>query len=86
MKFDGFPPLGCSPGERKTKQAYNLKGMGHDPNSHQLLAIVPTVHHERIRQSFNNRALSLAETLDGIAAGRVGNVDGRPDLNVVAIL
>ena len=58
--------------------------MGHDPNSHQLLAIVPTVHHERISQSFNDWALGLAETLDGIAAGRVRNVDGRPDLNVVA--
>ena len=27
------------------KDTYDFKGMGNDPDSHELLAIVPTVHH-----------------------------------------
>jgi hypothetical protein len=65
-------------------ETYNLKGMRHNSNSHQLLAVVATVHHQRVGQSLNDRALSLSESLCCISAGRVGDVDGGSDLDVIA--
>lgn len=49
-----------------------------------LLAVVAAVHHERVGETLNDGALGLPEPLDGIAAGRVGEVD-RAELDVVAI-
>ena len=54
-----------------------------DPNSHQLLAVVSTVHHEGVGQSLNDRALCFSESLCGVSTGRVGDIDGGADLNVV---
>ena len=58
--------------------------MGDDANGHELLAVVSAVHHERVGEPFDDGAVGLAEPLDGISAGRVRDVDGCPDLNVVA--
>ena len=66
-------------------RTHNLERVCHNPDSHQLLAIVTTVHHQRVGQSLNDRALRLSESLCGISAGGVGDVDGRPDLDVIAI-
>ena len=57
--------------------------MGADAAGQPLLAVVPTVHHERVGEALDDRALGLAEALDGISASGVGDVDGGPDLNVV---
>lgn len=59
--------------------------MGDDADSHELLAVVATVHHERVGQALNDGALSLAETLSSITTGSVRDVDGVADLDVVAI-
>lgn len=59
--------------------------MSDDADSHQLLAVVAAVHHERVGQPLNDRAVGLAESLDGISASRVGDVDGVSQGNVVAI-
>ena len=47
--------------------AYDLKSVCNDPDSHKLLAVVAAVHHKRIGETLNDRALRLAESLDGIA-------------------
>lgn len=64
---------------------YDLEGVGHNADGLELLAAVATVHHERVGQTLDDGALGLAETLGGIAAGRVREVDGRTNLNVVAV-
>lgn len=60
--------------------------MGDDANGQKLLSVVAAVHHERVGETLDDRALSLAETLGGIATGRVGEVDGGADLDVVAVM
>merc|ERR1712240_772336 len=48
-----------------------LEAVLDDPHSHQLLAIVPSVHHQRVDQTLHNRALSFTETLCSVPASRV---------------
>lgn len=60
--------------------------MGDNADSHELLAVVAAVHHERVGQALNDWALGLPEALNGIATGRVGEVDGLADLDVVAVV
>lgn len=47
--------------------AYNLKSVCNDPDSHELLAVVAAIHHKRIGEALNDRALRLTESLDGVA-------------------
>lgn len=63
---------------------YDLKRVRNDSDSHELLAVVATVHHQGVRQSLDDRALSLSESLCGITTGRVRKVDGSSDLDVIA--
>ena len=63
---------------------YNLECMRHDPYGHQLLPIVSPVHHQGVCQALDDGALGFAEALHGVAAGRVGDVDGLADLDVVS--
>lgn len=58
--------------------------MSNNADSQELLSVVTAVHHERVGETLDDGALSLAETLSGIATGSVGNVDRGADLNVVA--
>lgn len=60
--------------------------MGNDTDSHELLAVVAAVHHERICEALDNGAIGLAESFDGIAACGVGYVDRIADLDVIAIV
>lgn len=60
--------------------------MSNNADGHELLAVVATVHHDRVGETLNDRALSLAEALGGISASGVREVDGGADLNVVAAL
>jgi hypothetical protein len=59
--------------------------MGDNSDSHKLLSVVATVHHERVGETLNDGAVGLAESLLGISTGRVGDVDWGADLNVVAV-
>lgn len=63
---------------------YNLESVGDDADGHELLSVVAAVHHERVGQTLNDWALGLSEALDGVATGRVGEVDRLADLDVVA--
>lgn len=58
--------------------------MGDNAGSHELLSVVAAVHHDRVGETLNDGALSLAETLGGIATSSVGDVDRGADLDVVA--
>ena len=60
--------------------------MSDDADSHELLAVVAAVHHQRVGKALDDGALCLSEPLDGIAAGGVGDVDGGADLDVIAVV
>lgn len=75
----------CQLGSKSRGSTYNLECVGNDANSHELLAVVAAVHHERVGQALNDGALGLAEALGGITAGAVGDVDGAADLDVIAV-
>lgn len=66
------------------RRTYNLEGVSDNAGGHQLLSVVAAVHHERVGETLNDGALSLAESLGGIATGGVGDVDGGANLDVVA--
>ena len=55
-KNNSAPYLSC-------EQVDDLKGMLDNADSHQLLAVVPPMHHETARQALHNGALGLAEAL-----------------------
>lgn len=67
------------------QETYDLESVGDNAGSHELLSVVAAVHHERVGQTLDDGALSLAEALGGIAASGVGDVDRGADLNVVAV-
>lgn len=64
---------------------YDLKGVCDNADSHDLLSVVATVHHEGVGQSLNDWAVCLSESLLRISAGGVGDVDWGTDLNVIAV-
>ena len=64
---------------------YDLEGVCDNTDSHELLSVVAAVHHQGVGETLDDRALRLAEALDGVPAGGVGDVDGLADLNVVAV-
>jgi len=56
-----------------------------DSDSHELLAVVASVHHQRVSQAFDDGALGFAEALDGVAACGVRYVYWGTYLDVVAV-
>jgi len=61
----------------------NLEAVGDNSDSHELLAVVAAIHHERVGEALDDGALRFPEPLDGISAGRVGDVDGGSDLDII---
>lgn len=49
----------------------DFKSLLDNANSHKLLTVVAAVHHKRVGETLDDGALSLAETLGGVSAGRV---------------
>ena len=60
--------------------------MGDNSDSHELLSVVAAVHHQGVGKTLNDWALCLSESLLCESTGRVGDVDGCSDLDVVAVL
>ena len=54
----------------------DFEAMLDDPDGHELLAVVPAVHHEAVDQALHDGALGLAEALGGVAPAAVGEVLG----------
>ena len=59
------------------EQVDDLEAVLHNPDGHQLLAVVASVHHQRVVQALDDGALGIAETLGGVAAGAVRHVLGK---------
>jgi len=64
---------------------YDLERVSNNADSHELLSVVATVHHQGVGKTLDDGALRLAESLLRISAGRVGDVDGGTDLDVIAV-
>jgi len=50
----------------------DFKAVLHNPDGHQLLAVVASVHHQGVDQTFDNWALSLAEPFGGVTTRAMG--------------
>jgi len=61
----------------------DFESVGDDANSLELFTVVATVHHERAGKALDYRALGLPEAFDGISAGRMWNVDGSANVDVI---
>lgn len=59
--------------------------MSDDADSHKLLAVVATIHHEGVGEALDDGAIGLAEALDGITTCGVRDVNGGANLDVVAV-
>ena len=70
---------------RGEKEAHNFECMGDNADSHELLAVVTTIHHEGVREALDDRAISFTEALNGITTGGVRDVDWRAYLDVVTV-
>lgn len=70
---------------RRYSVTHDLESVGNNADGHELLSVVAAVHHQRVGETLDDGALGLPEALDGIATGGVRDVDGRPDLDVVAV-
>lgn len=65
---------------------YYLEGVGDYANSHELLSVVATIHHQRVGKALNDGTIRLSESLDGIATSGVGDVDRVSNLDVVTVV
>ena len=63
---------------------YDLEGVGNNADSHELFYVVTTVHHQGVCETLDDGTLSLSESLLGVSAGGVGDVDWGADLDVIA--
>ena len=64
----------------------NFESVFDNTNSHELLAVVSAVHHERAGQTLDNWAESLVKSLDLITASRVWYIFGRLTFDWYVIL
>jgi hypothetical protein len=64
---------------------YDLESVSNDTDSHELLSVVATVHHQRVGKTLDDWAVSLSESLLGISASRVRDVDWGADLDIIAV-
>ena len=64
---------------------HNLEGVSNDANSHQLLSVVASIHHQGVSETLDDGALCLAEPLLCVSTGRVGDIDRSSDLDVIAV-
>ena len=59
--------------------------MSDDTNGHEFLAVVTTVHHQRICETLDDGALGFSEALNGIPPRRVRDVYWGSDLDVITV-
>ena len=65
-------------------QTYDFESVVNNTDSHELLSVVATVHHQGVGETLNDRTLGLSKSLLGVSAGRVRDVDRGADLDVTA--
>jgi hypothetical protein len=54
------------------QQVDDLESVGDDPDGQELLSVVPSVHHQRVDETLDDRHTALGELLLGVSAGGVG--------------
>jgi hypothetical protein len=59
-----------------SEQVDDLKGMLDNSHSHELLAVVTTMHHHGVSKALHDGTLCFAEALGSIPSGTVGQVLG----------
>lgn len=59
-----------------SEQVDDLKGVFHDADGQQFLAVVASVHHHGVSDALHNGTLSLTETLGCVSAAGMGEVFG----------
>lgn len=59
-----------------SEQVDDLKGVFHDADGQQFLAVVASVHHHGVSDALHNGTLSLTETLGCVSAAGMGEVLG----------
>ena len=74
-----------SPKRRGEKEAHDFECMGDDADSHELLAVVATIHHEGVCKALDDGAIGFAKALNGITTSGVRDVDWRAYLDVVTV-
>lgn len=52
----------------------DLEGVLGDSDGHEFLAVVPSVHHQRVGQTFDDWTLRLAESFCGVSTSRMWQV------------
>jgi hypothetical protein len=67
-------PLNIHP-STMSSVTYDLESVSDDADSHELFTVVAAIHHKRVGEALDDRALSLAESLDSISTSGVGDVD-----------
>ena len=79
ISISPFPAVFCM------GSTYDLEGVGDNADSHKLLSVVATVHHQGVGETLDDWALCLSESLLGISTGGMGDVDWGADLDVIAV-
>lgn len=69
-----------------SKQVNNFKSMLNDTNSHELLAVVTAVHHERASETLDNWTQCLVKSFYLITASCVRDILGSLAFNWYVIL
>lgn len=62
---------------------YDFEGMGDDVDGYYFFVVVVVVYYEGVGEMFNDGVVGFVEMFGGIVIGRVREVDGSLDLDVV---
>ena len=62
---------------------YDFEGVCNDTDGHELLSVVTAVHHQGVGETLDDGALCFAESLRGVSASSMGEIDGVAQLDVV---
>jgi hypothetical protein len=60
--------------------------VSNNSDSHKLLSVVTTVHHEGVGETLDDWALCLSKSLLCVSTGRVGDVDWGSDLDIITAI
>ena len=87
--FTGTTVDDCVDGDLKGvlvgEEVDDVESMFDDSDGQELLTVVSSVHHEGVGQSLDDGALGFAESLGGVSAGSVWEIDCMTKLDVVAV-
>lgn len=87
--FTGTTVDDCVDGDLKGvlvgEEIDDVEGVFDNSDGQELLTVVSSVHHEGVGQSLDDGALCFAESLRGVSASSMGEIDGVAQLDVVTV-